>query len=143
MAKSSTPAADPRPAAPAGAASRSCLGVPLTAPGEGGVSRLGHVRRDAGPGQLLPDVPPAGAPLQREREVIPAGEPAPHRHGDIDRIRGDGRTGGESVARRLRCRQVSPDGRADPTACTRQAWESLGAGYPPGTARPPRSALNR
>ena len=51
------------------------LGVPLAAPGEGGISRLGDVRRDAGPGQLLRDVPPAGAPLQRERDVVPASEP--------------------------------------------------------------------
>ena len=40
-----------------------------------GVSRLGDVRRDAGPGQLLRHVPPAGTPLQRERDVVPAGEP--------------------------------------------------------------------
>jgi hypothetical protein len=51
------------------------LGVPLAAPGKRGISRLGNVRRDAGPGQLLRDVPPAGAPLQRERDVVPAGEP--------------------------------------------------------------------
>ena len=51
------------------------LGVPLTAAGEGGVSRLGDMRRDAGEGQLLGDVPPAGAPLQRERGVVAAGEP--------------------------------------------------------------------
>ena len=51
------------------------LGVPLAAAGEGGISRLGDMRRDAGPGQLLRDVPPAGAPLQRERNVVPAGEP--------------------------------------------------------------------
>ena len=53
--------------------------VPLAAAGEGGVSRLGDMRRDAGPGQLLGDVPPAGTPLQRERDVIAAGEPSqPH-----------------------------------------------------------------
>jgi len=51
------------------------LGVPLAAAGEGGIGRLGDVRRDAGRGQLLCDVPPAGAPLQRERDVVPAGEP--------------------------------------------------------------------
>jgi hypothetical protein len=51
------------------------LGVPLAAASERGISRLGNVRRDAGPGQLLRDVPPAGAPLQRERNIIPAGEP--------------------------------------------------------------------
>jgi len=53
------------------------LGVPLAAAGEGGIGRLGHVRRDAGRGQLPGDVPPAGAPLQRERDVIAAGEPRP------------------------------------------------------------------
>ena len=51
------------------------LGVPLAAAGEGGVSRLGDMRRDAGRGQFLGDVPPAGAPLQRERDIVPAGEP--------------------------------------------------------------------
>src|SRR5207302_4330583 len=51
------------------------LGMPLAAPGERGVSRLGDMRHDAGRGQLLRDVPPAGAPLQRERDVVPAGEP--------------------------------------------------------------------
>ena len=49
--------------------------MPLAAPGERGVSRLGDMRHDAGRGQLLRDVPPAGAPLQRERDVVPAGEP--------------------------------------------------------------------
>jgi hypothetical protein len=51
------------------------LGVPLAAPGERGIRRLGDMRHDAGPGQLLRYVPPAGAPLQRERDVAAAGEP--------------------------------------------------------------------
>jgi hypothetical protein len=51
------------------------LGVPLAAAGERGISRLSDMRRDAGPGQLLRDIPPAGAPLQRERHVLAAGEP--------------------------------------------------------------------
>ena len=51
------------------------LGVPLAAAGEGSVSRLGYMGGDAGPGQLLGDIPPAGAPLKRERDVIAAGEP--------------------------------------------------------------------
>jgi hypothetical protein len=51
------------------------LGMPLAAPGEGSVSGLGDVRRDAGRGQLPGHVPPAGAPLQRERDVVAAGEP--------------------------------------------------------------------
>src|SRR6266436_6525207 len=51
------------------------LGVPLAAAGERGISRLSDVCRDAGRGQLLADVPPAGAPLQRERDVLAAGEP--------------------------------------------------------------------
>jgi hypothetical protein len=51
------------------------LGVPLAAAGERGVGRLGQVRRDAGRGQLPGDIPPPGAPLDRERDVIAAGEP--------------------------------------------------------------------
>src|SRR5229473_1062900 len=51
------------------------LGVPLAAAGEGGVRRLGQMRRDAGRGQLLGDIPPPGAPLDRERDVIAAVEP--------------------------------------------------------------------
>jgi hypothetical protein len=51
------------------------LGVPLAAAGEGGVSRLGQMRRDTGRGQLLGDIPPPGAPLGRERDVITAVEP--------------------------------------------------------------------
>jgi len=38
------------------------LGVPLAAAGERGAGRLGQMRRDAGRGQLLGDVPPPGAP---------------------------------------------------------------------------------
>ena len=33
------------------------------------------MRRDAGRGQLLDDIPPPGAPLDRERDVITAVEP--------------------------------------------------------------------
>jgi hypothetical protein len=51
------------------------LGVPLAAAGEGGVGRLGDVRRDPGRGQLLGDVPPPGAPLHRERDALTPGEP--------------------------------------------------------------------
>jgi hypothetical protein len=51
------------------------LGVPLAAAGEGGLGRLGDMRRDVGRGQLLRDVPPAGTALQRERDIVPAGEP--------------------------------------------------------------------
>jgi len=51
------------------------LGVPLAATGERGISRLGDMRRDTGPGQLLRDIPPAGAPLKGERDVVPAAEP--------------------------------------------------------------------
>ena len=51
------------------------LGVPLAAAGERGVGRLDQVRRDAGRGQLLGHIPPARAPLQRERDVLTAGEP--------------------------------------------------------------------
>jgi len=51
------------------------LGVPLAAAGERGVGRLGQMRRDPGRGQLPGDVPPPGAPLDRERDVLAAGEP--------------------------------------------------------------------
>jgi hypothetical protein len=51
------------------------LGVPLAAAGKRGVGRLGQVRRDTGRGQLPGDIPPPGAPLDRERDVITAGEP--------------------------------------------------------------------
>jgi hypothetical protein len=51
------------------------LGVPLAAAGERGIGRLGQVRRDARRGQLLGDVPPPGAPLDRDRDVLAAGEP--------------------------------------------------------------------
>jgi len=47
------------------------------------------MRRDAGRGQLLCDIPPPGAPLQRERDILASGEP------------------------RQPCVQVHPVGRAD------------------------------
>ncbi len=36
---------------------------------------LGQMYRDAGRGQFLRDIPPPGAPLDRERDVLAAGEP--------------------------------------------------------------------
>jgi len=51
------------------------LGVPFAAAGKGGVGRLGQMRRDPGRGQLIRDIPPPGAPLDRERDVLAAGEP--------------------------------------------------------------------
>jgi hypothetical protein len=51
------------------------FGVPLAAAGEGGVGRLGQMRRDPGRGQLLGHIPPPGAPLDRERDILDAGEP--------------------------------------------------------------------
>jgi hypothetical protein len=51
------------------------LGVPLAAAGERGVGRLGQMHRDPGRGQLLRDVPPPGAPLDRERGTPAAVEP--------------------------------------------------------------------
>jgi hypothetical protein len=51
------------------------LGVPLAAAGERGIGRLGQMRRDTGRGQLLSHVPPPGAPLDRERRILNAGEP--------------------------------------------------------------------
>jgi hypothetical protein len=49
--------------------------VPLAAAGEGSVGRLGDMRRDAGRGKLLGDIPPPGAPLHRERDILAAVEP--------------------------------------------------------------------
>src|SRR5512135_2881150 len=49
--------------------------MPLAAAGEGGVGRLGDMRRDPGCGQLRGDIPPPGAPFHRERDVGSAGEP--------------------------------------------------------------------
>jgi hypothetical protein len=51
------------------------LGVPLAAAGGGGVGRLAHMGGDPGRGQLLGDIPPPGASLHRERDVVTAGEP--------------------------------------------------------------------
>jgi hypothetical protein len=51
------------------------LGMPLAAAGERGVSRLGQMRGDPGLGKFFGDVPPARAPLHRERDVLTAGEP--------------------------------------------------------------------
>jgi hypothetical protein len=51
------------------------LGAPLPAAGGSGVRRLAQMRRDASSSQLLSDIPPPGAPLHRERDVVPAGEP--------------------------------------------------------------------
>ena len=51
------------------------LGVPLAAAGERGVGRLGQVRAQPGRGHLLGDVPPPGAPLERERDIAAPGEP--------------------------------------------------------------------
>jgi hypothetical protein len=52
-----------------------CLGMPLAAAGSRGVSRLGDVRRAPGRGQFLGDIPPPGASLQSERDVVTAREP--------------------------------------------------------------------
>jgi len=51
------------------------LGVPFPAAPRGGAGRLGQMRLDAGRGQLLGHVPPSGAPLDRERGILAAGEP--------------------------------------------------------------------
>ena len=51
------------------------LGVPLATTGERGIGRLGQMRRDPGRGQLLHDVPPPRAPLDRERDILQAAEP--------------------------------------------------------------------
>ena len=97
------------------------LGVPLAATGERGISRLGDMRRDAGRGQLLGHIPPAGAPLQRERDVIAAGEPyqpGPQVHtvgrGDLAALHLPGR-GVQIVERELLPVDVEPayDGHRD------------------------------
>jgi hypothetical protein len=51
------------------------LGMPLAAPQRGGIGRLAQVRGDPGRGQLLGHIPPPGASLHRERDVVMAGEP--------------------------------------------------------------------
>ena len=51
------------------------LGVPLAAAGERGVSRLGQMHCDPGRGQLPGDIPPPGAALDCERDVLGAAEP--------------------------------------------------------------------
>jgi hypothetical protein len=51
------------------------LGVPFPPPPCRGVGRLGQMRRDPGRSQLLDDIPPARAPLHRERDILAAGEP--------------------------------------------------------------------
>jgi len=56
------------------------LGPLLAAAGRRGVGRLGQVRLDARPPQLLGHIPPAGARLHRERDpgrVLEPGQPAP------------------------------------------------------------------
>jgi hypothetical protein len=65
-------------------------GVPLAAAGKRGIGRPGQMRRDAGRGQFLRDIPPPGAPPGRERDVIAAVEPGqpgpqvlPVRRGDL------------------------------------------------------------
>jgi hypothetical protein len=51
------------------------LGMPLAAASRRGAGRLGDMRSASGRGQLLGDIPPPGAPLQGERDVITAGKP--------------------------------------------------------------------
>jgi hypothetical protein len=51
------------------------LGVPLAAASGSSVGWLAEMRGDPGGGQLLGDIPPPGAPLHRERDIVPAGEP--------------------------------------------------------------------
>jgi hypothetical protein len=55
--------------------------MPLAPAQRGGVGRLTQMRSDPGRGQFLRDIPPARAPLHRERDVVLAGEPrqpSPH-----------------------------------------------------------------
>ena len=60
---------------PSASSSRRWRESVLAASGEGDTGRLGDVRRNAGRSQFLGNVAPAGAPLQRERDVLAAGEP--------------------------------------------------------------------
>ena len=111
---SSTPAAARRPAAAAGAGSRSCrswrAACGLAARG---VGRLGDMRGDPGRGQLLCDVPPPGAPLHREVRVL-AGEPARQPRGQVLTVgRGDLAAphlprGGVGRVAGARCRAPAP-----------------------------------
>jgi hypothetical protein len=69
-------AAAPRPAAAANAGSQSCRsGMSFATACRGSVGRLAHMRGHAGGHQLLCDIPPAGAPLDRERDIVAPGEP--------------------------------------------------------------------
>jgi hypothetical protein len=56
----------------------------LAAASGGGVGRLGQVRRNASGSQFLGDVPPPGAPIHRERDVIAAGHPEHARYRAVD-----------------------------------------------------------
>jgi hypothetical protein len=51
------------------------LGMPFPPAPRRGVGRLTQMRGDPGRGQLLGDIPPARAPLHRERDVAAASEP--------------------------------------------------------------------
>jgi hypothetical protein len=51
------------------------LGVPFPPAPCRGVGRLGQMRGDPGRGQLLSHIPPPGAPLHRERDIVAPGEP--------------------------------------------------------------------
>jgi hypothetical protein len=51
------------------------FGVPLAPAQRGGVGRLAQMRLQAGGRQLLREIPPPGAPLDCERDLVIAGEP--------------------------------------------------------------------
>jgi len=51
------------------------LGMPLAATRRRGIGWLPDMRGDPGRGQLLGDIPPPRAPLHRERDLVPPGEP--------------------------------------------------------------------
>ena len=51
------------------------LGMPLAAASRSSVGWFPDMRGDPGRGQFLGDIPPPGAPLHRERDVVTAGEP--------------------------------------------------------------------
>jgi hypothetical protein len=49
--------------------------MPLAAASRGSVGWFPDMRGDPGRGQFLADIPPPGAPLHRERDIVTVGEP--------------------------------------------------------------------
>jgi len=66
------------------------LGVPLRAAQRRRARRLAGMRADPGRRQLPGDIPPPGAPLQREISLLPAGEPPRQPPGQVRPVRRGG-----------------------------------------------------